>query len=327
MDSRYNIISERSAWQSGAIGGKDGLVLRLTPAHLAALDELLHTTRHLPCESVTREQFDHPVLTPFLKQVREELSSGRGAVILQALPRDKYSIEDLTRMFWGMGVHLGVPAAQNTAGDRIDHVRDSENNPLGRRQYGTQELVLHTDNVVGETLALMSIQKSKSGGYSQLASALAIHNEMALKAPKLLDALYTGFPYHRKGKQHAGDPIVTPFPVPVFSKINGLVSVRYIRDYMEKAAEAMQVELPADLRAALDMFDEISNREDMSVKFMLEPGEIMLINNLTSLHARTEFEDYDEPEKKRHLVRLWIHVPNGRPYKPEMNLFYNGVPA
>ncbi|HEY0296292.1 MAG TPA: TauD/TfdA family dioxygenase [Bordetella sp.] len=328
MNDRYDMISERSAWRSGLIGGKEGLTMVLTPTHLAALDELMNRTRNQPCESITREQFDHPDLTPFLKQVSDELSKGRGAVILKTLPIDRYSEDELTRMFWGMGVHLGVPAEQNTAGDRIDHVRDMpSDNPLGRRQYSTQELVLHTDSPVGEVLALLCMQTSKSGGRSQLASALAVHNEMAARHPELLDALYVGFPYHRKGKQRAGDPLVTPFPVPVFSKIDGLVSVRYIRDYMEKAALNMGVDMPAVTRAALDKFDEISNREDMSVTFMLERGEIMLVNNLTSLHARTEYEDHDEPEKKRHLVRLWIRVPNGRPYKPEMDLMYNDDPT
>jgi hypothetical protein len=38
----------------------------------------------------------------------------------------------------------------------------------------------------------------------------------------------------------------------------------------------------------------------------LEPGEINYLKNNAVLHARTEFVDFDEPERKRHLVRLWL---------------------
>jgi hypothetical protein len=327
MGRSEELISERCAWSSAAIGGKAGLVCRLTEDHVRAMHALLERTRSMRCEDVTRQVFDHPAINSFLVDVREELANGRGAVIVQSLPKDRYSDEELTRIFWGMGTHLGVAVAQNTAGDRIDHVRDSSANPLGRRQYGTQELVLHTDNATGETLGLLSLCKGKSGGVSRLSSALAIHNEFVRHHPDLLDALYKGSPYHRKGRQRAGEPIVTPFDVPVFSKIGGFISVRYNRDYMEKAAEVMGVDMPPKLKAGLDYFDEVCNREEMSLRFMLEPGEILLINNLTCLHARTEFEDYPEPERKRHLVRLWIHVPNGRPFSPEMDIFYDGVPV
>ena len=46
-------------------------------------------------------------------------------------------------------------------------------------------------------------------------------------------------------------------------------------------------------------------------------GDIQLLNNHTTLHARTDFEDFDEPERKRRLLRLWLNLPNGRPLTPE----------
>jgi Taurine catabolism dioxygenase TauD, TfdA family len=325
MAQDHRLIPERSAWSSAAIGGKAGLVYKLSDEHEQALRDLLERTRSLPCEDVTRELFDDPRINDFLGSVREELATGRGGVILQSLSKDRYSDEELTRLFWGIGTHLGVAVAQNTAGDRIDHVRDSADNPLGRRQYGTQELVLHTDNATGETLGLLCLCKGKSGGVSRVASALAVHNAFVRNRPGLLDALYKGYPYHRKGRQRPGDPLVTPFDVPIFSNIDGFVSVRYNRDYMEKAAASLGVEMPATLEAALDYFDEVSNREDVVLRFMLEPGEIMLINNLTCLHARTEFEDHAEPERKRHLVRLWINVPGGRPFPKEMDIFHDAA--
>lgn len=38
----------------------------------------------------------------------------------------------------------------------------------------------------------------------------------------------------------------------------------------------------------------------------------MLLNNHTTMHARTVFEDYDEPGRQRHLLRMWIAVSDER---------------
>ena len=35
-------------------------------------------------------------------------------------------------------------------------------------------------------------------------------------------------------------------------------------------------------------------------------GDIQWLKNAAILHSRTEFEDHAEPERKRHLLRLWL---------------------
>ena len=37
-----------------------------------------------------------------------------------------------------------------------------------------------------------------------------------------------------------------------------------------------------------------------------EPGDMQFLKNAVILHTRTEYEDGDEPENKRHLLRLWL---------------------
>lgn len=320
---KHELISDRSAWKSSMIGGKAGLTYRFTPEHLATLHSLMEATRDVPVQSITRSMFDDPVINPFLAEVADEMAHGHGAVILQGLSREAYCEDELTRIFWGIGTHLGVASSQHPNGDCIDHVRDrGGDNPDDRRQYDTRELVFHTDGVNGQNLGLLCLAKAKSGGLSRIASALTIHNEFAQNHPDLLDVLYEGYPYDRKNRRPGLDRI-SPYPVPTFSKIDGIVTVTYIRNYMEAAAKALGG-MPDKLRAALDYFDEIANRDDLSVTFMLEPGEIEFINNRAMLHSRTNYEDHAEDEKKRHLVRLWIDVPNGRPYKKEMDYHERG---
>ena len=38
----------------------------------------------------------------------------------------------------------------------------------------------------------------------------------------------------------------------------------------------------------------------------LEPGDVQLLSNHTVIHARTDYEDYADDDRKRHLLRLWI---------------------
>ena len=109
----------------------------------------------------------------------------------------------------------------------------------------------------------------------------------------------------------------------MFCEVEGLVSCRYVRDFMTLAAEEMGVPMPADLVEALDRFDAIKLRDSTGIHFMLERGEMFFLNNLTCLHARTAFEDHEETDRKRHLLRLWLKAtPRSRPFDPRMNMFW-----
>ena len=56
----------------------------------------------------------------------------------------------------------------------------------------------------------------------------------------------------------------------------------------------------------LGLIDEIAEDPAFHVEMRLEPGEVNYLKNNAVLHARTEYEDFEEPERKRHLVRLWL---------------------
>ena len=331
MNVHRALIPESVAWRSvedsGAIDGKEGLAFHLDGNHRAALDDLVARLRDIPVEQITREQFDHPLLNVFFNRISHEISHGRGVAIIKGCDPERYSDQELACVFWGVGLHLGVALPQTAAGDLIDHIRDLAYNPTGRErpraQYSREELFLHTDNASGEILGLMTLRQAKSEGRSRVASSLAVHNEIFRNRPDLLEPLYRGFPYHRKGRQPPGEPNVAPFNTPVFCEVEGLVSCRYVRDFMTLAAEEMGVAMPTDLVEALDYFDTIKLRDSTGIHFMLERGEMLFLNNLTSLHARTAFEDYEEADRKRHLLRLWLKgSPYSRPFDPRMNMFW-----
>ena len=62
---------------------------------------------------------------------------------------------------------------------------------------------------------------------------------------------------------------------------------------------------------ALDLLDEILRRPSVMLRDVPQPGDMQILNNHVTLHSRTEFEDFEEPERKRCLFRLWLAPPDG----------------
>ena len=58
---------------------------------------------------------------------------------------------------------------------------------------------------------------------------------------------------------------------------------------------------------------------------MFKPGDIQFLNNHVTLHTRTEFEDHEKAELKRHLLRLWFSPPNNRVLDTGFEPFYKNV--
>ena len=54
----------------------------------------------------------------------------------------------------------------------------------------------------------------------------------------------------------------------------------------------------------------------MALGLELRPGDVLLASNHTIVHGRTAFEDLPGAADRRHLLRLWLTIPNGRPLPP-----------
>ena len=66
--------------------------------------------------------------------------------------------------------------------------------------------------------------------------------------------------------------------------------------------------------AALAAVQSVFDRPELHVELGFAPGQIQYVNNRATGHARTEFVDFPEPERKRHLVRLWLRDAGRRGY-------------
>ncbi len=60
----------------------------------------------------------------------------------------------------------------------------------------------------------------------------------------------------------------------------------------------------------MDAMDAILQRPENMFTIYLEPGDLQIFNNHVMLHSRTDYEDFEKPEEKRLLFRLWLAPPD-----------------
>lgn len=62
--------------------------------------------------------------------------------------------------------------------------------------------------------------------------------------------------------------------------------------------------------AALEALEATANDPALYLDMEFRPGDIQLLKNSVILHKRTEYQDWEEPDRKRHLLRLWLAAPD-----------------
>jgi hypothetical protein len=312
------------AWRGDEVT-KEQLAFDLTGTQVAALEDILAGIEKagLPMRGIEARHVRHPALDAPLARVFDEIQKGRGIVIVRGLPVTRYDVEQIGKMYWALGSHFGRGVSQSALGDLLGLVRDET--PPGqvesaRGYLSRRELSLHTD--LGQIVGLLCVRQSRSGGFSQYASGLAIHNELRTTRPDLMPLYYRGFRYHRRGEQPESHPEITPYNVPVFSNVAGNVSVFFVREIAAVAMRDLGIEYTAQELDALDTFRATARRLQFETR--LEPGEASFINNFTVMHARSEFDDWDELEQKRLMLRLWLDVHrDARPAVRELHIYEN----
>ena len=303
-------IVHEAAWKAGELSAKSDLAVNLTEDQLRAFHTALTAAEETgkTLTELRRSDFPMPAIAADIAGWKHRLADGIGLVWFRGLPVTRYSVEQWEKLYLGLGLHLGLPVSQSNLGDLVGHVVNIGGKDRRERAYrNNRKLDLHTDRC--DYIGMLCLQKAKSGGVSGYASALAVHNEIHRSRPELLAPLYKGFKLHRFGEQPPGKPPITEQNIPIFSLADGYPNVIYIRGYIDLAIQE-GFYLPSEVeQAALDYFDELASSEEFCFNMLLEPGEAVFTNNCLLLHKRTAFEDYEEPERRRHLLRLWLSDP------------------
>lgn len=290
-------------------------IIHLTGADIVELETAYESlvASNQSIVEMTPKNFPLPTLGSRLLSLREELIGGRGFFLLRGLPIEKYSEQKAGTIFYGLGCHLGLPRSQNAMGHMLGHVRDlgvKSSDPKVRLYQTNERQTFHTDS--SDVVGLLCLKTARVGGTSLLVSASTIFNEMYVQRPDLLELLMQPIATDRRGEVPEG--MLPYLLIPVFSFYEGHLTVFYQRQYIDSAQRFEDApRLTPKHIEALDMFDRLSNDPKLHLSMQLEPGDMQFVYNHALLHDRTAFEDWDDPTRKRHLLRLWLSIPGDRP--------------
>ena len=306
-------IEHISAWRGSDLRDED-VFMPVLERHVRALDSALEAViaRGLNVNEIGPGDFPLPGIAKDIEDIYTRIIQGRGLVVLRGLPVERYSVDELEIMYWGLGTHFGKGVSQSVMGDRIGHVTDVSGKDPNERAYRNSLAVpSHTD--LADIVGMLSIRKARAGGLSTYTSVPAIHNAILAQRPECLAPLYAGYRVHRFGQQGPGEPAVTTHRVPVLSQEQGHLSCRIVPEYIDMAEVELGEPLAPLEREALDLFLKLADDTKLRFALMLEPGDLSLINNYFVLHSRTEFFDEEEPDRRRLLLRLWLIANDRRP--------------
>ena len=130
----------------------------------------------------------------------------------------------------------------------------------------------------------------------------------------MLPRLYRPFWYDRHAEHQPGED--TTFAAPIFERgRDGMLKARLALSEIHAGYELRGERMDNETAAALAAVQSVFDRPELHIELDFEPGQIQYVNNRATGHARTEFEDHPEPERKRHLVRLWLRDSGRRGYR------------
>ncbi len=284
----------------------------LESSDIAELEAAVKASREVPIVRLTRDDMVLPTLGPKLQALQREVVDGRGFVLIRGLPVSQFDRETVARMYYGIGAWFGDAVPQNAAGHILGHVKDIGQDPHNpeHRVYATNfRHLFHTDSC--DIVGLLCLQPAMSGGQSAIASSTSLYNKMARTRPDLADVLAQPLHVDRKGEVPAGKG--PTYEIAIFHHHAGRLTTVYARDFIDAAQRFDHVPRLTELQiAAMDMLDAVAASDEFRLEMDFQPGDIQFLHNHQILHARTSYEDYPEPERKRHLLRLWLSARNGR---------------
>ena len=191
-----------------------------------------------------------------------------------------------------MGLRIREPVSQNPKGHLSGHVADlvdADIKTSSHRGYQNNATMhYHCDSC--DVAALLCVHQAKSGGMMVIVSSLAIHNEMVHRRPDFIPVLAGD--WYRDHREEV-PPDKKPWSMlPVFNYGD-------VPEFSDAQQEAM------------DFLTSLAGELSHGVR--LDEGDTLFLHNHVVMHSRTEFEDFDQLNRKRHLYRLWFATSGGRP--------------
>ncbi len=312
-------IATSAAWRGDAMKASGEWIYRLSDTQLAELEEL--GARFMADDPdlrfVTADAYPLVACADAVAQWRREVEYGRGFLLVRGLRAELYSDALSAAIYYILGLHMGEPIRQTEQGDLIDHIYATSDKKMtditARPKKVRDALVYHSDS--SDVVALMCLRTAKSGGASCLVSAAQIYNEVLRRRPDLAPLFFQPTHFDWRGKDP--DAPAPTYVSPLVSLEGGVFSMYFGSTYVLSAPRHPGV--PALTEGQIELcrlFDEITQEPGMAIEMDFRPGDIQFLSNYMALHSRTEFHDHPEPQRRRHLIRLWLMQKEQRPTVP-----------
>lgn len=308
------LACDPSAWRADALGDPELWTHVLTDAERADLDAIVDNLGARPSTAIERAALPcaGPIATAS-RRWRSALQHGLGFVRVRGLDVDAMDEDRLARTYAVLGLHLGTPVPQNLRGELLTHVRDTGAAPElpSTRLYTTRaEQDFHTDGA--DIIGLLCRRGARSGGTSQIASSRAIVAEIRDTRPELFATLFEEFPW--RYEEPGAPPVVLMRPIctaPTTAHGGARLNTFFIPWYIRRSQELADAPRLTDRqREAIAELGRLAHDPRFLLDMTLAPGDVQWITNAAILHRRTAYEDHDEPDRKRHLLRLWLSAPD-----------------
>ncbi|HYC56088.1 MAG TPA: TauD/TfdA family dioxygenase [Candidatus Binatia bacterium] len=275
---------------------------------IRALEACAHALAGTPLSELTREHFVLTTLAPRLQRWRRELRDGRGFVFARGLPVQRWGQELASIAYWGIGLHLGIPGGQNPQGELLGHVRDygeDAANPYVRKYRTPDDIAYHCD--LADVVGLLCLATPKSGGASRIVSSVSVYNELLARRPDLVARLAEPMLLDTRDEAREKDMPFVPVQPCCFD--GKTLRTFYHSDYFRSVVRHAQAPpRTAQEQELLDQYEKIARSRQLYLDMQFEAGDLQLISNHVILHARTSYEDWPEPQRRRHLLRLWLSL-------------------
>ena len=272
-----------------------------------------------------KEDFDLGAAMPVIEVAMRETKHGRGVALVKGLPRDELDEKSFELMTWAIGLHTGVARPQGKATHYVSAVRDvgtAYRTGTGRGYSSNAELDFHTDST--DVVFLSCYNKAVEGGMSITTSSIAAYERMTEEFPDLVHYLHEPVHFSRQGEEAPGES--PSYPHPIFDEEGGKLFSKWNWNRVTSAQKLPGVpQLSPEHWRALETFDQVVRRDDLAHTMWLEPGDIQIINSHVTLHSRTEFEDHQDPAKKRLLFRLWLAPADSDRLPESWRVLYEAV--
>jgi Arc/MetJ-type ribon-helix-helix transcriptional regulator len=218
-------VSAPNVWRGDELAETSQWIIRFTEEDFADFERALAHVSKEHFKNVTEiraEDFPLPHFQERIDDIVDRLEHGPGLVLLRGLPiYDRFSKDEATIIYWGLGRHMGILVPQNRKGDLIGDIRDLGRRGPYERAYATNEgLGFHTDST--DFVGLMCLRPALCGGESFVASSGLLYNFVAGERPEYVPILAKNFPTDWRSEEPPGSP--GWYLEPLYSYFGGALS-------------------------------------------------------------------------------------------------------